>query len=109
MAVLRRIVRSGTGYFRRRIQCASQRKTTRFTKRSPLAERLLREAASRPFGGLGAAANGRNGTMSPFLKRALGPQHNNQGTQILARTLYKELRANGCDTGEVLAICTQII
>ena len=44
--------------------------------------------------------------MSPFLKRALGPQHNNQGTQILARTLYKELRANGCDTGEVLARAT---
>jgi len=48
--------------------------------------------------------------MSPLLKKALGPEPlNRPGTDILARSLYRELRANGCATEEVLAICTQII
>lgn len=48
--------------------------------------------------------------MSPLLKKALGPEPlNRPGTEILARSLYRELRANGCATEEVLAICTQII
>ena len=29
--------------------------------------------------------------------------------EMLARSLYRELRANGCQTDQVLAICTQII
>lgn len=48
--------------------------------------------------------------MSPIIRNALGPDHHNrQGTQILARTLYKELRANGCDPDQILAICTQML
>ncbi|MEW5848885.1 MAG: hypothetical protein AB2A00_08720 [Myxococcota bacterium] len=43
------------------------------------------------------------------MKKALGTTSNRQGTEILARTLYKELRSNGCDPNEVLAICTEMI
>jgi hypothetical protein len=48
--------------------------------------------------------------MSPVIAKALGTenQHRNTATN-LARTLYKELRANGCGTDEILAICTQML
>ncbi len=48
--------------------------------------------------------------MEPMIKNALGnglPPA--QQMETLARSLYRELRANGCQTEQVLAICTQII
>jgi hypothetical protein len=48
--------------------------------------------------------------MQPLIKNALGSGiASAQQVEILARSLYRELRTNGCGTNEVLAICTQII
>ena len=48
--------------------------------------------------------------MQPLIKNALGSGiASAQQVEILARSLYRELRSNGCGTEEVLAICTQII
>ena len=46
--------------------------------------------------------------MSPIVKKAFGAGQQT-GTEALARTLYKELRSNGCDTDTILAICTQML
>ncbi len=48
--------------------------------------------------------------MQPLIKNALGNgTPSSQQMEMLARSLYRELRANGCQTDQVLAICTQII
>ncbi|MBI5498116.1 MAG: hypothetical protein HY904_24145 [Deltaproteobacteria bacterium] len=46
--------------------------------------------------------------MSPSLKHAVS-NGNLMGKAELARVMYQELRASGCGTEDVLAICTQII
>ena len=47
--------------------------------------------------------------MQPLIKNALVSGTSTQQVELLARSLYRELRSNGCGTDEVLAICTQII
>ena len=44
-----------------------------------------------------------------LIMRALGPEGNPEGMKVIARSLYKELRANGCGADEVLAICTEML
>ena len=44
------------------------------------------------------------------MKSALGSRKPQVvGNKILARSLYRELRANGCDSDQVLGICSEII
>jgi hypothetical protein len=48
--------------------------------------------------------------MSPFMKKTLGADARDMpGIPILARSLYRELKSNGCHPEQVLAICTEMI
>ena len=42
--------------------------------------------------------------MQPLIKNALVSGTSTQQVELLARSLYRELRSNGCGTDEVLAI-----
>lgn len=48
--------------------------------------------------------------MSPLLRRALSSDYESTPhTHDMARNLYQQLRNNGCDHHEVLAICSAMV